>query len=134
MPPTNRQWIGSGRRPSIGTLPSPKERSLDLAIVERRRVLALFLSNGNLAMCGCSTHQTDANQTVDRDPAALTLRVEDMTCGHCAGTIKKAIETGVPGTSVEADPTSRLVSVRGSTDLTAIKALVTEAGYTPTVA
>jgi copper chaperone len=85
-------------------------------------------------MCGCSTHQTHATQTVDPDPAALTLRVEDMTCGHCAGTIKKAIETGVPGASVEADPASRLVSVRGSTDLTTIKALVTEAGYTPTAA
>ncbi|MBD2746087.1 heavy-metal-associated domain-containing protein [Microvirga sp. BT688] len=85
-------------------------------------------------MCGCSTHQTQATQTVERHRDALTLRVEDMTCGHCAGTIKKAIETGLPGTRVEADPASKLVSVRGSTDLTSIKALVTEAGYTPTAA
>jgi copper chaperone len=85
-------------------------------------------------MCGCSTHQTQATQTVERDPAVLTLRVEDMTCGHCAGTIKTAIETSLPGTSVEADPASKLVSVRGSTDLTTIQALVTEAGYTPTAA
>jgi copper chaperone len=85
-------------------------------------------------MCGCSTHQTQATQTVDHDPAALTLRVEDMTCGHCAGTIKTAIETSLPGTSVEADPASKLVSVRGSTDLTTIQALVIEAGYTPTAA
>ncbi|MBJ6128409.1 heavy-metal-associated domain-containing protein [Microvirga splendida] len=85
-------------------------------------------------MCGCSTHHTQASQTVERHPDALTLRVEDMTCGHCAGTIKKAIETGLPGTNVEADPASKLVSVRGSTDLTSIKALVTEAGYTPTAA
>jgi copper chaperone len=85
-------------------------------------------------MCGCSTHQTQATQTVDHDPAALTLRVEDMTCGHCAGTIKTAIETSLPGTSVEADPASKLVSVRGSTDLTAIQALVIEAGYIPTAA
>ncbi len=85
-------------------------------------------------MCGCSTHQTQTDQTVTRHPDALTLRVEDMTCGHCAGTIKKAIETGLPGTSVEADPASKLVSIRGSTDLSSIKALVTEAGYTPSVA
>jgi copper chaperone len=57
-----------------------------------------------------------------------------MTCGHCASAIKKALEIGLPGTSVEADPASKLVSVRGSTDLNSIKALVTEAGYTPTVA
>jgi copper chaperone len=82
----------------------------------------------------CSTHQTQETQIVERDPAALTLRVEDMTCGHCAGTIKKAIETGLPGTQVEAEPASKLVSVRGSTDLISIKALVTEAGYTPTAA
>ncbi len=85
-------------------------------------------------MCGCSTHQTQSTQAAGRDPAALTLRVEDMTCGHCAGTIKTAIEMGLPGTSVEADPASKLVSVRGSTDLSSIKALVTEAGYTPTAA
>ena len=75
-----------------------------------------------------------ASQTVERYPDALTLRVEDMTCGHCASTIKKAIETGLPGTSVEADPASKLVSVQGSTNLTSIKALVTDAGYTPTAA
>jgi copper chaperone len=83
-------------------------------------------------MCGCSTHQSQASQAVDRHTDALTLRVDDMTCGHCAGTIKKAIEAGLPGTTVEADPASKLVSIRGSTDLTLIKALVTEAGYTPT--
>jgi copper chaperone len=83
-------------------------------------------------MCGCSTHQNNANQVAERDPAALTLRVEDMTCGHCAGAIKKAIETGLPGTTVDADPASKFVSVRGSTDVSSIRALVTEAGYTPT--
>ena len=76
-------------------------------------------------MCGCSTHQPQANQAAERYPDALTLRVEDMTCGHCAGTIKKAIETGLPGTSVEADPASKLVSVRGSTDLVSFPVTVT---------
>ncbi|MCG7392932.1 heavy-metal-associated domain-containing protein [Microvirga sp. ACRRW] len=85
-------------------------------------------------MCGCSTHQSQSSQPLERHSDALTLRVEDMTCGHCAGTIRKAIETGLPGTQVEADPASKLVSVRGSTDLTSIKALVTAAGYTPTEA
>jgi copper chaperone len=65
---------------------------------------------------------------------ALILRVEDMSCGHCAGTIKKAIEAGLPGTLVEADPASKLVSVWGSVDLASIRALVTGAGYTPTAA
>ena len=86
-------------------------------------------------MCGCSTHQAErAGQDVLPKDGSLTLRVEDMTCGHCASTISKAIETGLPGTNVEADPATKLVSVRGSTDLISIKALVSEAGYTPTVA
>lgn len=85
-------------------------------------------------MCGCNNHPSQPSQAVERDPNALTLRVEDMTCGHCAGTIKNAIETGLPGTQVEADPTSKLVSVRGSRDLASISALVTKAGYTPVAA
>jgi copper chaperone len=86
------------------------------------------------AVCGCSTHQTHETELEERNPSVLTLRVEDMTCGHCAGAIRKTIETGLPGTNVEADPASKLVSVRGSTDLSAIEALVTKAGYTPTTA
>lgn len=57
-----------------------------------------------------------------------------MTCGHCANTIAKAIEGGLPGTRVEADPTSKIVLVRGASDLAAINALVTRAGYTPSAA
>jgi copper chaperone len=84
-------------------------------------------------MCGCSSHSPKPDEATAR-ANALILRVEDMSCGHCAGTIKKAIETGLPGARVEADPTSKLVSVRGSVDLASIKALVIRAGYTPTAA
>lgn len=85
-------------------------------------------------MCGCNNHSSRPDLAAERDPNALTLRVEDMTCGHCAGTIKNAIETGLPGTQVEANPASKLVSVRGSRDLPSITALVTKAGYTPVAA
>jgi copper chaperone len=54
-----------------------------------------------------------------------------MTCGHCADTIKKAIETTVPGTTVNADPASKVVSVTGVADFAALRAIVTKAGYTP---
>jgi copper chaperone len=83
-------------------------------------------------MCGCSTHQSGTEgQTVVPNTSGLTLRVEDMTCGHCAGTIKKAVESALPGTQVDADPASKLVSIRGTVDLSAVKAIVAEAGYTP---
>ena len=86
-------------------------------------------------MCGCSTHQSgNAGQTALPKDGSLTLRVEDMTCGHCAGTIKKAVESNLPGTQVDADPASKLVSIRGTADLAAVKAIVTDAGYTPSEA
>lgn len=86
-------------------------------------------------MCGCATHQSQgAVVAAKQSPDTLTLRVEDMTCGHCAGTITKTIETGLPGTQVHTDVASKLVSVRGAADLAAIKDLVTAAGYTPSEA
>ncbi len=86
-------------------------------------------------MCGCSTHQAgNAGGTALPNDGILTLRVEDMTCGHCAGTIKKAVESTLPGTQVAADPASKLVSIRGTADLAAVKAIVAEAGYTPSEA
>lgn len=86
-------------------------------------------------MCGCSTHQSgNVGQTALPKDGSLTLRVDDMTCGHCAGTIQKAVESTLPGTQVDADPASKLVSIRGTSDLAAVAAIVTAAGYTPSTA
>ncbi|MHB2169000.1 heavy-metal-associated domain-containing protein [Alsobacter sp. R-9] len=84
----------------------------------------------------CSSHQPHDSQSTGHahDPAALTMRVEDMTCGHCAGTIKKAIETSLPGTQVHADPASKLVSVSGPASMARLQEIVSMAGYTPTAA
>jgi len=85
-------------------------------------------------MCGCSAHQSKPSQAAERDPAALTLKVEDMTCGHCAGAITKTVEAGLPGVKVEADPASKIVLVRGTADLARVQSLIADAGYTPTAA
>ena len=82
-------------------------------------------------MCGCCATRTETSEAEHKASDAIVLRVEDMTCGHCAGAIRHAIETGLPGTQVEADPASKLVAVRGSNDLAAIRSLVTQAGYSP---
>jgi copper chaperone len=106
--------------------------ALDLASVGTRRLRILIIAKERQHMCGCSTHQTGtAGRTALPNDGSLTLRVEDMTCGHCAGTIKKAVESTLPGTRVDADPASKLVSIRGTADLAAVKAIVAEAGYTP---
>ena len=80
----------------------------------------------------CSTHQHGHTQAGHaQDSTALRLQVEDMTCGYCASTIKKAIESSLPGTQVTAEPSTRLVSVTGTNDLGRLSEIVTSAGYTP---
>lgn len=82
-------------------------------------------------MCSCQQHSTTSSATTPAPGGAISFRVEDMTCGHCAGTIKQAVEGKVPGASVTADPGSKLVSVLGSADVAAIRSAITAAGYTP---
>jgi copper chaperone len=85
------------------------------------------------AMCSCQQHSTATAAVTPAPNGAISFRVEDMTCGHCAGTIKQAIEVRLPGSAVTADPASKLVSVQGSADFAAIKSAVVAAGYTPSV-
>jgi copper chaperone len=54
-----------------------------------------------------------------------------MTCGHCAATLKREIESYLPGATAEVDLASKIVTVRGVPDLAAIEAVVASAGYTP---
>jgi copper chaperone len=81
-------------------------------------------------MCSGSDHPQKADATA---PASdLTFKVEDMTCGHCAQSIVKAINKVMPNAKVHADPVSKRVSVGGVTDMAAVQALVSKAGFTPT--
>lgn len=64
---------------------------------------------------------------------SLTFRVADMDCGHCAGTIKTAVEKAYPGAKVDADPKSKRVVVSGAADRDKVAATIKSAGYTPEV-
>jgi copper chaperone len=81
-------------------------------------------------MCSCQQQSNAATNATSAPEGAISLRVEDMTCGHCAGTIKKVIEDKLPGTAATADPASKRVSVVGAADSAAIKSIIAEAGYT----
>ncbi len=86
-------------------------------------------------MCSCQQHSISSTETTTAEPQpGLNFWVDDMTCGHCASTIETAIEIALPGTSVKADPASRLVTVQGHGDYAAIKSIVIDAGYRPSVA
>ncbi|AZO81738.1 hypothetical protein B5U98_12355 [Bosea sp. Tri-39] len=82
-------------------------------------------------MCSCQQHSTATAVATPVPNGAISFRVEDMTCGHCAGTIKQAIEGRLPGATVIADPSSKLVSVQGDADFAAIRSAVVAVGYTP---
>lgn len=63
----------------------------------------------------------------------ITFHVNDMTCGHCAGLINKALKASDDESKVTVDLERRLVSVV-STESTIedIRDAIAEAGYTPT--
>ncbi len=57
--------------------------------------------------------------------------VPDMTCGHCASTITKALKAEDPQAKVEISLGEHLVKVESSLAPEEIAASISEAGYTP---
>lgn len=62
----------------------------------------------------------------------IVFQVNDMTCGHCAGVITKAVRDTDPAARVEVDLTAHRVTIEpglaGAEDL---RQAIEEAGYTP---
>ncbi len=80
----------------------------------------------------CEAHrQADALKAASHK-ADLTFRVQDMTCGHCAGVITSALTKSFPGVSVHADTAAGMVYVKGATDAKAVGGIIAEAGYAST--
>ncbi|MFD1252810.1 MULTISPECIES: heavy-metal-associated domain-containing protein [Devosia] len=61
-----------------------------------------------------------------------TLVINDMTCNHCVGTVRKAIEDALPGAQVDVDLATHRVSFTG--DRSKAEDAIREAGYTPEAA
>lgn len=61
----------------------------------------------------------------------MEFKVEDMTCGHCAGVITKAVAAVDANAKVAIDIPSHHVRIDGSTRQQEIQDAITEAGYTP---
>lgn len=58
-----------------------------------------------------------------------TLIVSDMTCGHCVGTVRKALEEALPGAEISVDLDTHIVSFTG--DRAKGQEAIRDAGYTP---
>lgn len=62
----------------------------------------------------------------------ITFRVDDMTCGHCASTITKAVKAADEDARVEIDLASHQVRIEpGRADAQELGDSIREAGYTP---
>ncbi|WP_454656507.1 heavy-metal-associated domain-containing protein [Bosea beijingensis] len=92
---------------------------------------ALIDSQERHAMCSCQQHATTTSTEAQPSADTVSLRVDDMTCGHCAGRIEQAIKGAFPGATVSADPASKLVTVQGGGDFASIGTVIAAAGYTP---
>lgn len=63
----------------------------------------------------------------------VTFQVNDMTCGHCAGVINKALKAVDDESKVTVDLERHLVTVVSNySTIEDIRDAITEAGYTPT--
>ena len=60
------------------------------------------------------------------------LTVNDMTCGHCVGMVRKALEEALPGAEISVDLASHRVEFTG--DRAKAEEAIREAGYTPEAA
>jgi len=61
----------------------------------------------------------------------MEFHIEDMTCGGCARSVTKAIQTLDPHARVEADPPARRLKVESSASVADISAALKAAGFSP---
>ncbi|CAN7285642.1 heavy-metal-associated domain-containing protein [Polaromonas sp. LjRoot131] len=61
----------------------------------------------------------------------LTFQVNDMTCGHCASTIAKAVAAVDKSARVEVDIPRKRVRVSGAASAADLTEAIQDAGYTP---
>ena len=62
----------------------------------------------------------------------IAFRVEDMSCGHCASVITRAIKAAVGDAQVRIDVGERLVEIEPTaSDASVLREAISEAGYTP---
>ncbi len=57
------------------------------------------------------------------------LKVEGMSCGGCAASVKRAVQALDANASVDVDLTSKRVTVATTAQLDAVKTAVEDAGY-----
>ncbi|WP_421951126.1 heavy-metal-associated domain-containing protein [Pelagibacterium sp.] len=79
-------------------------------------------------MCEAHNH-ADTSTAAATSASGVTFHVSDMTCGHCAGVIRSALEQTLPGSEIAIDISAARVTVDG--DEAAAADAIRQAGYSP---
>jgi copper chaperone len=64
-----------------------------------------------------------------KETEMLKLNVPDMTCGHCVGTVTKAVKSVDSNAAVTVDLQSKIVTIETTADASRISKAVETAGY-----
>ncbi|WP_426125934.1 heavy-metal-associated domain-containing protein [Pararhizobium sp. PWRC1-1] len=62
----------------------------------------------------------------------MELRIENMTCGGCAKSVIKAIQSVDPNAGIETNPAARTVKVETTATSATLQQVLEEAGYPAT--
>lgn len=64
----------------------------------------------------------------------IAFTVQDMTCGHCAGTISAAIKAADPAGTCEIDLAGKRVLLQSALPAERLAKVIRDAGYSPVAA
>ena len=59
----------------------------------------------------------------------MQLKIEKMTCGGCAGSVTKAIQSVDPTARIETNPVTRSVTLETTARTAELQKVLEEAGY-----
>lgn len=63
----------------------------------------------------------------------MELKIENMTCGGCARSVTKAIQSVDANATIETNPAAGIVKVETTATLALLQKVLEEAGYPATV-
>ncbi|MEY4750818.1 MAG: Periplasmic mercury ion-binding protein [Pseudomonadota bacterium] len=61
----------------------------------------------------------------------IEFKLPDMSCGHCAATVKRAVQRLDAQAEVQVDLTNRTVQIDTDVDEASLRTALTEEGYAP---
>ncbi|KQV36278.1 heavy-metal-associated domain-containing protein [Rhizobium sp. Root1204] len=62
----------------------------------------------------------------------MELKIENMTCGGCARSVTKAIQSVDPNAVIETNPAARIVRVETTASAVVVQKVLDDAGYPAT--